>query len=528
MMIKDKRIGYLFWGLIGFSFIFRCWAAMAVELGNDEVYYITYAEYPDLSHFDHPPFIGWLIQFTTFNLSYFSELLVRFGPVLLGTFNLVLIFLSGKILKDERTGLIAAFMLFASPYGSIISGTFAMPDAPQNTFWLLGLLAFLYAFNDSTEGKAKPIYLFLGFIATGLATLSKYTGIFVGLSAGLAILTFYNNWLKIKEFWLGIVSIVLICSPILFWNIENHFISFAFHGERVEIEDKGINLLFFFRELLGQVAYNNPLNIAAIVIAAIGWRRLSPLDSKYTWFLLYAGLPLIFTFLAFSLFRQTLPHWSGPGYHALILLAASWWSIKVSDYIPKLVWASVAVMIILVPLAIIQINYGLFPLDKEGVSSRRVGKQDFSLDMYGWRQLSQKISPIIKQDTLLNRMPVDAPFFSYRWFPAANIDYYVAHPLNRNLYAFGSLDKIHKYFWINFLRGLPADGTDGYYITSSRDMHQPYELYQACFDSIAPPDSIAIERGGKVAYYFFIYRMYNLDRKKLPGLPVGSDGSIQK
>ena len=519
-MIKDKRISFLFWALIGFSFLLRCWAAMSVELGNDEVYYITYAEYPDLSHFDHPPFIGWLIQFTTFDLSYFSELLVRFGPILLGTLNLLLIFLCGKLLKDEKTGIIAALMLFASPYGTIISGTFAMPDAPQNTFWLLALLAFLYAFNDRTEEKSKPIFLFLGFVATGFATLSKYTGVYIGMAAGLTILSFYPNLLKKREFWLGIVSVILIISPILFWNIENNFISFTFHGERVEIEDGGIKPLFFLRELLGQIGYNNPLNVVAIILAAFGWRRLSPLDSKSTWFLLYASLPIILTFLSFSLFRQTLPHWSGPGYYALFLLTASWWSVATRDLVPKVIWSSSILLVVLIPLAITQVNFGLFPLDDREVSSRRLGKQDFSLDMYGWRQLSEKISPVIGQDTLQKRMAVNAPFFSYRWFPAANLDYYVAHPLRRNLYAFGSLEKIHKYFWINYQRGLPVNGTDGYYITSSRDMHQPYELYGSCFDSIAPPDSIPIERGGKIAYYFFLYRMYDLDQSKLPGIPV--------
>jgi len=41
--------------------------ACFTELGNDEVYYYTYALQPDWNHFDHPPMVGLLIRLTTIN-----------------------------------------------------------------------------------------------------------------------------------------------------------------------------------------------------------------------------------------------------------------------------------------------------------------------------------------------------------------------------------------------------------------------------------------------------------------------------
>jgi hypothetical protein len=59
--------------LLVLSTLIRALIAGLFELGNDEVYYWTYAVYPDLSHFDHPPMLGWLIRFFTFNLHFQQE-----------------------------------------------------------------------------------------------------------------------------------------------------------------------------------------------------------------------------------------------------------------------------------------------------------------------------------------------------------------------------------------------------------------------------------------------------------------------
>lgn len=43
--------------LMAASLLIRALAAGLLELGNDEVYYWTYALFPDWSHFDHPPML---------------------------------------------------------------------------------------------------------------------------------------------------------------------------------------------------------------------------------------------------------------------------------------------------------------------------------------------------------------------------------------------------------------------------------------------------------------------------------------
>jgi len=86
----------LFW-LVAISIITRVFLAAWLELGNDEVYYWTYALYPDWSHYDHPPMVGWVIQLFSLNLLFDSELFIRLSSVVLMTVNTILIYQMGKM-----------------------------------------------------------------------------------------------------------------------------------------------------------------------------------------------------------------------------------------------------------------------------------------------------------------------------------------------------------------------------------------------------------------------------------------------
>ena len=94
--------------LIIISTIIRLVVGSQIQLGNDEVYYWTYARYPDWSHFDHPPMVGFFEQIFSLNLFFDSELALRLGFIVSGSLSTWLLFLIGKEVKDERTGLLAA------------------------------------------------------------------------------------------------------------------------------------------------------------------------------------------------------------------------------------------------------------------------------------------------------------------------------------------------------------------------------------------------------------------------------------
>jgi hypothetical protein len=137
----------------------------------------------------------------------------------------------------------------------------------------------------------------------------------------------------------------------------------------------------------------------------------------------------------------------------------------------------------------------------------RPGANDFSLDMYGWRQLGEKFSQVYAYDQQTGAMRQNPVMLSWRWFPAANLDHYVATPLDMKLYAEGSLSRIHKYQWINQARGPIPRGSDAYFISSSRDFAEPATVYGGKYKTLLPPDTIVIVRGGKRVMAFYVFRL---------------------
>ena len=503
--------------LLLISAIVRIFLAGLLEFGNDEVYYYTYALYPDLSYFDHPPMVEYVIRLFTFNLQFQHELFVRLGAVAAGTINTWLLFRIGRMLKDEATGWYAALLYNASIYGFIIAGVFILPDAPQSVFWLLSLYLLLQVLPDKDLSKPSRRRMLLVGVVIGLAMLSKYTSAFLVMGAVAYVLLYNRNWLKTKEFYLAMLLAMLVFSPVIIWNAYNHFISFGFQSGRAGMFSGGLKPAYFFTELGGQLLYNNPINVVLIIIALLAiLRRTLLTDISSQRILLLISLPLIATFLIIALFRQTLPHWTAMAYLTLIPLAAA----KIRSLQGTMRWMplplafALGLMLVIISVGAFQVQSGLFKLDDPKSEITKMGSNDPSLDMYGWRQLRDKMPAIIERDKLTDVMGPDPVFVSFRWFPLANIDYYVARPLGMKVLAIGKFEDIHHYAWINNFRGGFNENMNAYYITSGRDFQDPIPRYSTYFQTIEPCDTIPVIRGGRVSMYFFVYRMHKL--KKMP------------
>lgn len=500
------------------SLIIRAFLAAFLEFGNDEVYYWTYALYPDLSHFDHPPMVGFLIQLTTLNLLFDAEFFIRLGSILLGTFNIWLVFLIGKQMRDEITGFYAALLYTASLYAFIIAGVFILPDTPQLTFWLLGVYSLLRSVVQPVNRKTKNMLLLSG-LWLGLALLSKYTSVFLLVGAFLFVLLYNRQWLSEKELYFSAMIAFILFSPVVLWNVDNDFISFTFQSDRVGIFDAGFRGDFFLTELGGQMLYNNPVNYLLGIVAVIAFlRRKITINPHHGNMILFLSLPLILVFLFFSLFRHTLPHWTGPAWTTIIFLSAAFIrEIRVrkgrNGLFPPVIVSSLALMLIVVTLGVMQVRGGiLFSDTSEGEED--FGRKDVSLDMYGWRQLSGEFDHILDKEKELHNIDPGSPVISHRWFPAANIDYYLASPNGLNVLGLGSLDGLHKYAWITLDRGGFQIGMDAWYITVSRDFRDPVTMYGPYFSEIELAYTIPISRNRKHVMNAFIY--YLKDMKRIP------------
>lgn len=503
---NDKKINQALFWLLAISAIIRGFAAASIEFGNDEVYYWTYALYPDWSHFDHPPMVGWMIQLFSLNLLFDSEFFIRLSSILFMTADTYIIFRIGKEIRDAQTGLYAALLYTASIYAFVITGVFILPDTPLNLFWLLSFwMAVKYFKNDECQSK----YLLLLGLFAGLAILSKYTGAYIWVGVGLYILIFDRKQFKNPFLYLSVLITAVCCIPILYWNVENNFISFTFHGERVSLFGKP-RFDYFGTELAGELFYNNPVNFVLIIIAVVAaFKGKIGMAKPMLRLTLCTALPLIATFLFFSLTRQTLPHWNAPAYSLLILLVACMLCDKNPRQngkiaIPKAITSALCVVIFTVGFGIIEINTGFIPLDHH-TEPEKLGRDDFTLDMYGWRQLETKFATLREQKIAEGLMHEEDGIVADEWFPLANLDYYVAQPLGMKVMGVGYPSKLHKYLWINEKRGGFEKGEDFWFLTDSRYLKDPNALYPGGFQSIEPIDTITIERGGRPTKNFFVY-----------------------
>ncbi len=507
----------LYW-LVGLSALLRGFLAWWLELGNDEVYYWTYALFPDLSHFDHPPMVGLMIQLFSLNLHFDSEIFIRLSSVVLMSANTLLIFEIGKNLRNIRTGLIAAFLYNTSIYAFIITGIFILPDTPQNFFWIASL--YLLVRLSRTEPADRAFArLWLGFgIAAGLGMLSKYTSVFLWFGAVAFILIYRIKWLLTPWPWLAALISLLFFAPVIWWNVQNNFISFTFHGARVTPQS-GLRPDYFFREFAGQWLYNNPINVWLTWVALVAIFRRKLILTNGVRLLLCIALPPIFVFLFVGLFRATLPHWTGPAYVSLIPLAALWLDARTTKpVIPRSASTALVLLLSTLTLGAVHIKFGLLPAGDDQ-PYHQLGKNDPGLDMFGYRDFLPEFNAIRQKHVNRGLISEEAGMVGENWYPLANYDYYVARPLGISAYGLGKPERLHKYLWINGLRGGLQTGADYWYITNSRDYKHPQEIYKEWFADIIAADTVTVYRAGKPGKRHFVFILKDL--KRLPENPLG-------
>lgn len=509
-VLEDKQINKTLVWLLIISALIRGFLAAWLEFGNDEVYYWTYAKFPDWSHFDHPGLAGWMMQLFSLNLLFDSEFFLRLSSVVFMTANTYIIFRIGKEIKNAQTGLYAALLYTASIYAFVITGIFILPDTPMSLFWLLGFWMFVKFFTAETP---KNLHLILAGLFSGLCILSKYTGIFLWVGAGLYILIFDRKKLKNPYLYLAFLISAICCFPIVYWNYQNDFISFSFHSDRVSIFAKP-TLKYIGTELAGEFFYNNPVNFTLTIISIIALiKNKIEIDKTTKRILLLTALPMISLFWFFALTRATLPHWNAPAFVLLILPVSLYLNTKTSSHnklIPTWIKASLLVTFIVSIIGSIEIKTGFVTLDRH-TEETELGKDDFTLDMYGWRQLGEKFATFRNEKIAEGIMSENDAIVSNNWFPAANIDYYVARPLGMKVMGLGLPENIHKYLWINEERGGLQVGSDYWFITDSHYYHDPTEIYKnGMFSKIELLGQIPIERNRKTVKNCFIYKCSNL------------------
>ncbi|MCW3088593.1 MAG: hypothetical protein JWQ78_1979 [Sediminibacterium sp.] len=502
--------------LILISALVKLITASLLELGNDEVYYWTYALQPDWNHFDHPPMIGWMIRITTLNLHWVNEVSMRLGPILAASISTWFIFKTGKLLGNEKTGWYAALIYNCSVYTGFIAGMFILPDSPQMPCWTAALYIMAHLFIRNDDQKVST-WMILG-LMIGLATLCKVHGLFLWAGFGLFLILTRAKWLLNWRLYMGVAVTALCVLPIVYWNVINGFITYRYHSERVTHTTLQWDSLG--RELGGEAAYQNPVIFFLILIAVVAMlrRRIRFNRKKASLWLLCMSLPMILVFWGISLTNATLPHWSGPAYIPLFFVAALYLEQRSYKVIPG--FMKVAITILLIVLISGVGLTRLSPVNFGSHDRANYGEYCPTLDLNGWKSFSKAFAVQVKEDVASGKMKDHSPIIVDKWFPGGHLEFYTTHETGLPVIGVGKLEDLHKFSWLNKTRSPLQPGDDAYAIVPSNLPLNVVQAYGQYFTSIESPVVMQQKRSGGVVRYFYIYRMKNCKRIPQPILPL--------
>ena len=193
-----------------------------LQLHYDEAYYWVWSKNLQLSYYDHPPMIAYLIRLTTLFSN--KEIFIRLAAVICSTTTIVMMYKTSKCLFNQKTADITVVLALAWP---LLEGTFFITtiDSPLLMFWSITLYCLA---RGLILGEKKFIY-FSG-IALGCALLSKYTAILIlpGVLIFLLLTPSKRHLLWGKDVYFALLLAMLVFSPVIIWNYQHDWVSFAF------------------------------------------------------------------------------------------------------------------------------------------------------------------------------------------------------------------------------------------------------------------------------------------------------------
>jgi dolichol-phosphate mannosyltransferase len=311
MVVAESGLGRRPWrlvaGLIVVCVVLRLIYAGFVEMMPEETYYWNYSRHLDIGYLDHPPMVAWLIRLFT-GLFGQTEFGVRAGAICCGAVTSTFIYKLARNLFGESPALAALLLAQTLPY-FFLSGFLMTPDAPLAAAWA----ASLYFLERALIGNQSRAWWLAG-LSLGLGMISKYS-IAALVPVTLVFMAWDPNsrrWWGRKEPYLAALVALACFSPVLLWNAQHHWASFAFQTSRRIAEAPQ----FALHKLIGSIiVLLTPTGLLAAAGVLWKWpvRDQAGVDGgrQRRLFMLAVLLPLS-VFAAFSLRHEVKLDWTGP------------------------------------------------------------------------------------------------------------------------------------------------------------------------------------------------------------------------
>jgi len=211
---------------------FKIWFGLVVTPMGDEAYYWMWGQHLSWSYFDHPPLDGWL-QGAVAAIFGWSNLSVRLTSwlTLIGTLWIFWLW-SARLAPDDREGWFwhSAAIYLTIPVVYLMS-SFAFHDHLLIFFVVASMYAFHGFTSDWESGVRNWRRLYIAAALLGLAVLTKYNGVFLGLGYAIFVLARpkLRGLLLTPHLWLAALLAIAIQAPVIYWNLGHGAASFRFH-----------------------------------------------------------------------------------------------------------------------------------------------------------------------------------------------------------------------------------------------------------------------------------------------------------
>lgn len=364
--------------LVGTIIILRILFIFLMGPMPQDAYYFFYSQHPALSYFDHPPMIAYILRLFTLMLGN-NIIAIKFADSLVTLLTLIVFYKLAQCFLGIRQLKKAVLLLISTLMVAILS-LVTTPDAPLLLFWALSLYLLYHAIFLN-----RPVYWLWAGLSMGLAFDSKYTAIFLpaGLLLFLLVAAPYRRYFASKWFWLSVIIFLIVVSPVVIWNAENHFASFKFQSTSRMSPSTGIHLqLKYFFGLIGhQLLVVGPV----LLLLLIGFTYR--IFKKYKFsifqmaperlFLLCFFLPLVISFTLLSFLFWVKLNWLMPAYLSAIIWASVYIRDKWVNY--QLIF-SFAVHVLMA----VEIIFYPFPVRSDDT-------------WFGWKELATQVQHLKKQ-----------------------------------------------------------------------------------------------------------------------------------
>jgi 4-amino-4-deoxy-L-arabinose transferase-like glycosyltransferase len=470
---------------------------LSVGLGADEAYTVAVSRRLALSYFDHPPLHQWL--------AHFSALIFGEGPTVRAPF-IALFAVTGWLmftltgdLFGPRAGLWALFGVNASAFFFASAGGWVVPDGCL--LLALGAAALVLAklfFGDHDAGAAWRLWTAAGFWL-GIAGLSKYSAVFVALGVVLfmALSRRHRRWFAHPApYFAALIALVLIL-PVIVWNSENGWVSFAFQGGRgapaghLRFDQVGAMIV-------GQIALLTPWIFAPLLGGLVAALPLARVDPRRL-FLLCLAAPAILMFSLTPLWgARGLPHWPMPGWFFVFPLAGVWVSEGWATRYNARAWA-IGASVLLAGVAFVFVTQA-----RTGWITRFLalpaGAVDPTLEMFDWMALRD--SPLIGGSS--NGPP--AFVISLKWSEAGKIAVALGPAIPTLIFSgdprgMAFLDESSKYV-----------GRDGVIVAQAASKDFAIASLRPFFADLGAPQPLALGRSGRDEIPLVLIPAYGLTR----------------